>query len=205
MVFEKLVHRFVHHAASHHLGYRAECLREEIVVGRSYRLFYCLACLRANLFLMSICARIGYGKYGKDENDESYHHLHGEMARLLLRLLLEIRMHRCSLLESLLIGFLLGFLIILLLSLLLVGSLRETLLNSFLLLGILVALVGFYCFQYSFQILYLPGRSPICHTLLPHQCFGTDALLYELVETERTSLLSIMIDYKKFHLCPFNF
>lgn len=109
------------------------------------------------------------------------------MARLLLRLLLEIRMHRCSLLESLLIGFLLGFLIILLMSLLLVG---------FLLLGILVALVGFYCFQYSSQILYLPGRSPICHTLLPYQCFGTDALLYKLVETERTCLLSIAIDYK---------
>lgn len=109
------------------------------------------------------------------------------MARLLLRLLLEIRMHRCSLLESLLIGFLLGFLIILLMSLLLVG---------YLLLGILVALVGFYCFQYSSQILYLPGRSPICHTLLPYQCFGTDALLYKLVETERTCLLSIAIDYK---------
>lgn len=127
-------------------------------------------------------------------------------------------MHRCSLLESLLIGFLLGFLIILLmsflisflLSLLLVCSLLETLLlvcsllleilqNSFLLLSIsvaLVVLVGFYSFQYGSQILYLPGWSPICHTLLPHQCFGTDALLYELVETERTSLLSIMIDYK---------
>lgn len=141
------------------------------------------------------------------------------MARLLLRLLLEIRIHCCSLLESLLIGFLLGFLLIILLlsflisfllSLLLVCSLLETLLlvcsllleilqNSFLLLSIsvaLVVLVGFYSFQYGSQILYLPGWSPICHTLLPHQCFGTDALLYELVETERTCLLSITIDYK---------
>ena len=164
---------------------------------------------------MSICARIGYGKYGKDENDETYHHLHREMALLLvlLRLLLEIRMHCCSLLESLLLGFLIvllmSFLISFLLSLLLVCSLLlEILQNSFLLLSIsvaLVVLVGFYSFQYGSQILYLPGRSPICHTLLPHQCFGTDTLLYKLVETERTCLLSITIDYKKFHLCPFNF
>ena len=163
VVFEELVHGFIHDAARHHLGYRAEGLSEEIVFRSAGCLFDGFAYFRANLLLVGISSWIGNSENGYDEDNQADNQLYCHMALSFLWLLLEVGIHGCSLLETLLVSLLLSLLICLLLSLL-----RSLLLRLLVFLLVrAVWLVGFNCLQYSSQFFNFPSRSPISHSLLP--------------------------------------